>query len=136
MTRRGALLCALLVPLALGACSKADQPEDAVWGKQPCEHCKMVLSEPRHAAQAISARGDRLFFDDLGCLLEHERARGEELPRAWVRSEQGAWIDARRARYATGARTPMDYGYASSEAGPLGLQDVKRQIAARTGGRP
>jgi copper chaperone NosL len=135
MTRRSVLLGALLVPMALGACGKADRAEDAVWGKQPCAHCKMVLSEPRHAAQALDSDGDRLFFDDLGCLLEHERNRGAELPRAWVKNEQGAWMDARRARYATGARTPMNYGYTSSEAGPLSLRDVKRQITERTGAR-
>ncbi|HEY6556875.1 MAG TPA: hypothetical protein VI072_06365 [Polyangiaceae bacterium] len=136
MTRRGLLACAALLALSGAGCQKQKTPEDAVWGKQPCDHCKMVLSEPRHAAQVITDRGERLFFDDLGCMLEHERAQGGKPAHAWVRSEQGSWIDARQARYAAGARTPMDYGYASSPVGTLSLEDVKRRIAERAGASP
>jgi copper chaperone NosL len=136
VTRRALLVSAALLALSGAGCQKQNAPEDAVWGKQPCDHCKMVLSEPRHAAQVVTDRGERLFFDDLGCMLEHERAQGRAPAYAWVRSEQGAWIDARQARYGTGARTPMDYGYASSSVGTLSLADVKRQIAERAGASP
>ena len=136
MTRRSVLAGAVLLALSGVGCGKQNEPEDAVWGKQPCDHCKMVLSEPRHAAQVVTGAGQRLFFDDLGCMLEHERAQGRAPLHAWVRSEQGSWIDAQKARYTAGARTPMDYGYASSPAGSLSLQDVKRRIAERKGAGP
>lgn len=136
MTRRRVVLGAVLLALAMAGCSNADQPEEAVWGKQPCAHCKMVLSEPRHAAQGVTSGGERLHFDDLGCMLEYQRKQRAVLARAWVKSAEGAWIDARSARYAPGARTPMDYGYASNPAGELTLGDVERRIAARAGARP
>jgi copper chaperone NosL len=136
MNRVVALWLALVFGvLCVAACQKRDRPEDPVWGKQPCDHCKMILSEPRHAAQAIAPQGDRLFFDDLGCMLEHERARKTPPEHAWVRDDQGAWIDARATRYAKGARTPMDYGFASSASGTLKLEDVKREILQRVGAR-
>jgi copper chaperone NosL len=136
MKRRGFLVCGVMLLAAAASCSNPDRAADAVWGKQPCEHCKMVLSEPRHAAQMITRDGTRLFFDDLGCMIEYERARAETPKRVWVRNEQGAWIDASTARYEHGARTPMDYGFASSDHGRLSLADVKRQLARGTGGPP
>lgn len=120
--------------LALGlfavACQTADGPVDPVWGKQLCSTCRMIVSEPAYAAQLIDQGGKRHFFDDIGCmdafLVEHSKTP----PRGtWVRSNE-RWVDATSARYASGARSPMDYGFVPKEQGPLDFASVRREAAA------
>jgi len=93
----------------LFACQVATGPVDPVWGKQACEHCMMLLSDRRAAAQVQRDDGSHVHFDDIGCMMawlaEHDRAlRGR-----WVRDGDG-WVAAAQARYGTGHTTPMDYG--------------------------
>lgn len=127
MNRR-ALLAGLL---ALAACSRADGPVDPVWGKEPCAHCRMLVGDKAHAAQA-SHDGERRYFDDLGCMvlwLEDRRFAGA---RAWARdAEDGRWVDARTARYSDGARTPMDFGLAAKKSGPLGWDEARARVMAK-----
>ena len=120
--------------LALGifavACQTADGPVDPVWGKQLCSTCRMIVSEPAYAAELVDERGARHFFDDIGCLdaylVEHSKAE----PRGvWVRSGE-RWVDAKSARYASGAPSPMDYGFVAKEQGPLDFATVRRESAA------
>jgi copper chaperone NosL len=77
----GTLLMGLVV---LGCDPGTNEPKEPVWGKQPCEHCAMVLSDKDHGAQLVTKDDERLFFDDLGCMaawsLEHEGAAAHE----WV----------------------------------------------------
>lgn len=101
----------------LFACAKADSPIDPVWGKEPCAHCRMLVSERRYAAQA-AADGERKFFDDIGCMVLWVAENKAE--RVWVQDpEQNRWVDAKSARYVEGAKTPMDYGFeARAEGAP------------------
>src|SRR5690349_14924131 len=104
--RRRALLQLALV--ALASCAEDTAPVDPVWGKQPCASCGMVVGDRRYAAQILAPSGERRFFDDPGCLVQHLADRKLEPRGAWVREARGdRWLDARAARYARGARTPM-----------------------------
>lgn len=123
--RRGALrvVAASLFTVVLStgtACSRSDGPLDPVWGKEPCAHCKMLVSDRVHAAQ-VSLGGERLYFDDIGCMalwLDVQEKRASEPVRAWVRDAAGpGWLEARSARYASGARTPMDFGFEARSGG-------------------
>lgn len=119
------------ISLALVSCAKTDQPVDPVWGKQPCAHCSMLVSDKRFAAQLVTTGGDRHYFDDIGCMVlwAHEHAGAPKLE--WVRDAQGRWIDAKAARYAKGARTPMDYGFEPSDGGEASWSDVERSVLER-----
>lgn len=135
MNRRGFCLVSLTL---LAACKgEGDAALDPVWGKQPCEHCKMLVDDRRSAAQAVVA-GDRFYFDDVGCLvawLSESKRDG----RVWVRTEAGSgWIDARDARFVSGQKTPMDFGYVPSAAGDLDWGKVNEGVLARLskGGAP
>jgi hypothetical protein len=123
-------LAALAVAAALLACDDATQPTDPVWGKQPCAACSMLVSERRHAAELTTARGDRLFFDDVGCLAHYLRHAHPDVRGMWARAESG-WVDARAARYARGQKTPMDYGFTAAADGDASFDDVERALAAR-----
>ncbi|MBS4192177.1 nitrous oxide reductase accessory protein NosL [Bacillus sp. FJAT-49705] len=68
-------------------------------------------------AQALNSKGENLFFDDSGCLLNYERKTGEKLDEKWVRDYLSAdWIDAEKAiPVHSDMQTPMKYGYAFFE---------------------
>lgn len=115
--RRSALLG--LAAALIVACSKSDTPADPVWGKEPCAHCKMLVSDKRYAAQVVHD-GERFYFDDVGCMVlwldEHDGAS----KRAWVRDDaKGAWVDARTSTYADGKKTPMDFGFEVASGGAV-----------------
>lgn len=68
-----------LLSLGLGAGCRGESaggPPEIRYGEHECDRCRMIISEERTAAAALS-EGAELRFDDLGCL------------RAWVRSPQG-----------------------------------------------
>jgi copper chaperone NosL len=124
--------------LFLLACTQGPEKAiDPVWGKQACDHCMMLLSEPRSSAQVVLIDGTRRFFDDVGCLVEWLKSTHTSAVSAWVRSPHGnTWIDARAAHYSTGQHTPMDYGFLPADKG-LSFEQldsaVRERSASRTG---
>lgn len=108
----------VLLAWTLLACGRdPDQPVDPVWGKEPCAHCAMLVGEPRTAAQAVNTHGDRVFFDDIGCLVLWAAEQKNGPPRRrWVHAATGkAWLPAGTARYLGGQPTPMDFGFVAAE---------------------
>lgn len=68
-------------------------------------------------AQAITADGERVFFDDSGCLLNAERQEEQKFAQAWVRDmDTMEWIsDEEVTIVKADIQTPMKYGYAFFE---------------------
>jgi copper chaperone NosL len=109
--------------LLVAGCGRATDlsPPAIVYGEHECEHCKMIISEQRHAAALAVREGrnvSRWAFDDVGCLLdwlgEHPPA-GEWTP--YVHDlTTGEWLDARTARFVQSERleTPMASQLAAS----------------------
>jgi copper chaperone NosL len=119
-----------MVVLVVASCGRSvPAPEEPVWGKQPCANCAMLLSEKAHGAQVLTAEGDRLFFDDLGCLVAW--SMDKQAPGAqWVRTtDTQSWLTTDRAHFAPAAHTPMDFGFvATSQPGPLDWQQVTEAV--------
>jgi copper chaperone NosL len=108
----------LVVLFSFGCEPPLDQPVEPVWGKQACDHCMMLVSERRTAAQVVLVGGQRKFFDDPGCLVEWLSVTGHVPMGTWVRAvDDKGWIDAYATHFAGGHRTPMDFGYLSSARG-------------------
>lgn len=126
---RAPSLAAALFASALSACEDLSAPKDPVWNKQPCDHCHMVVSDPRYAAQLTTRDGKRLYYDDIGCLAERINKSSADIAHAWVREGSGTWRDAYQARYARGDKTPMDYGFVPSDKGPLDFKALLREVA-------
>lgn len=108
-------------------------PGEIHWDRQTCEHCQMVISERRHAAQ-LRAPGERNVhaFDDVGCALlwlDQQGLTDAEPPlEVWVRDTHDAnWIDGRSARFDSGHPTPMQYGWATGARG-LDLPGVHQRV--------
>jgi hypothetical protein len=98
-----------------------DRAIDPAWGKQPCGHCAMLLQDREAAAEVVTKAGERLFFDDIGCMvswIDDKKASHVEAAHAWVRAPGGGgWVDARATLYTAGARTPMDFGFLAVREG-------------------
>lgn len=128
------LLAAVVLSLTLSGSGCSEErsagPQVVNWNTDTCERCRMVLSDPKYAAQvrfrAPEGRSQVRLFDDLGCAvlwLEDKPFREAASTEIWVTDwRRGDWIDAQAATYVPGQRTPMGYGLgAQPESGQAGL---------------
>lgn len=105
----------VLLALAALACEKSDRAIDPVWGKQQCAACGMIVGERRTAAEVLTTEGDRLFFDDPGCMVVWLSTHAKQDRHTWAKdAERGEWLEASTAHWKSGAKTPMDYGWEAS----------------------
>ncbi|WP_070119370.1 nitrous oxide reductase accessory protein NosL [Bacillus marinisedimentorum] len=96
----------------------------AVEPKEPsaddkCAFCNMKVYGQEHemgahTAQMVTEDGEHLYFDDIGCLLNHEHETDGEPAAAWVRDyNTKEWIPAEEAvPVKADIKTPMKYGVA------------------------
>jgi copper chaperone NosL len=117
----------LLAIVALSGCAQAVGPAAIDTANDTCAQCRMIISEPRFAAQIVASRDEPMLFDDIGCLREYlagHPARTDAL--VFVADHRtGVWVPAPRAIYTRSRqRTPMGSGLlahadaASREADP------------------
>lgn len=116
----------MLLALLLAACgTDPNAPPELAWDRQACDHCGMLLSEPRHAAALVTREGRTLAFDDPGCLF---RAMLSEAPRVsamWFHSSQGeAWYREDQVAFLPGGQTPMGSGLLAVPVGTPGAVSV------------
>ena len=123
----------LMLCLLLAACDPgAARPVDPAWSKQPCAHCMMLLSDKHTAAQLWLASGERRYFDDVGCLVSSLADEKLSPAAIWVRTPDGlGWAPAATAHFASGGRTPMDFGYVPADVG-ISWAELVRQVRSRT----
>jgi copper chaperone NosL len=94
----------------------------------------MVVGDKRYAAQVVSD-GERRFFDDLGCMVLWMETHKTE--RAWAHDAQGgSWVDAKLARYAAGARTPMGFGVEAHAGAPMEFGEMHDRVVAQSRKQP
>ncbi|MFQ5698755.1 MAG: nitrous oxide reductase accessory protein NosL [Myxococcota bacterium] len=127
------------IALIAGSCSKAPSsgPAPIAYDRDRCEHCQMLISDPRYAAEVRLPGDPRVHkFDDLGGALAwleaNSAAPGAAAPEIWVRDvDSDRWLDATHAWYTTGAPSPMRYGFAAHADpvdGGLPFAHVRRQL--------
>lgn len=88
--------------------------------KDSCIYCEMGIphgDDPKmlFTAQAITAEGERLFFDDSGCLENAEAEASEPFSEAWVKDfTTNEWISKSVSTvvYDENLETQMSYHYA------------------------
>jgi copper chaperone NosL len=108
-----------------------------------CAFCNMKVYTEKDpmgvfTAQAKTADGDYVFFDDSGCLLNSPRKDGVQYEEKWVRDYiTSEWIEADSAiPVKADIKTPMKYGYAffkdqeSAEKFISENEDKKAQLAS------
>jgi len=113
------VLIASLFLMILSSCKNEVDftPRKINYDRDVCYVCKMGLADPKYDVQAINEQGQVRWYDDLGCLAEDMRDhdfntwKGQTY-KIWIGdAETGKWIDAEKASYRFGDRTPMGYGY-------------------------
>ena len=91
------------------------------------------LERPALRRAARTDEGERLFFDDVGCMVLDIDQRGLGAPRAWARDGQsGLWLDARTARYLAGAPSPMDFGFEARAGDGVAWDDLRAAVSAKS----
>lgn len=142
-TRRRLLGGAVVVLAAqpLFACGQVDgtQPARIVYDRDTCDHCAMLISERKFAAQCFTPKtGKHQKFDDVGCMVawtSERRLVDEAETRLWVASHRDGttWLDARAASYDDGVNSPMGYGFAAKPPGEgrLDFKTVKASAQKR-----
>ncbi len=140
-----------LSPLAaaLSACGRSGSwPEGMVeikWDRDTCARCSMVISDRRFAAEMRGGEKDIAFkFDDIGCAVFWMRDKAQEHPwlanaatRFWVADSSGngeRWLEARKAHYAGGKKSPMGYNQgalAHAEAGAFDFSQMSSHVLAK-----
>jgi copper chaperone NosL len=145
----GLLLLSLF--LATAACSAGatlDQPPDIRYGEDACDHCGMIINEPRFAASYVTEDGETRRFDDIGNMMAHYAQYNENVAAFWVHDyESEEWMRAEEAHYvvSSGIHTPMGHGVVAfddaARAGHLAgteegrVLDFPELVAYYTGGK-
>lgn len=119
-----ALIGAMSLTVLMFSCSRQTDysPRKINYERDICAQCLMGIADSLWAVQSINSLGDVLWFDDIGCLFEYMRTDNwkkfvnHQKVQIWVGNTQnGGWIDAKKAYYNFGKHTPMGYGYSAVE---------------------
>lgn len=136
-----ALFAMFIALVAVGACSD-DPPTGPVeihYGRDTCDFCGMIISDPRFASQIRGGPGHKAYkFDDIGdalLFLDRQPWKDEADVEFWVMDvDRGkTWLDARKAHYLGGLQSPMAHGFGAVADPREGSVDFEamRKIAAR-----
>jgi hypothetical protein len=86
----------------------------------------MQLQSKLHSAQAVLPDGKTYFFDDPGCLALWLKGKDYSKMKLWVYTDDThRYIDAKKAWYKLGDKTPMNYGFGAYEKKVDGAVDFK-----------
>jgi len=134
---KAALLAGLVL---LAACKDDNGPVDVQYGREACENCGMLISDPHYATELRGGADNHVHkFDDMGdAVLWLDRKSGwsqTDLKEFWVMNSDDAktWLDARKAFYVR-ASTPMDYGFSAvpdQRDGAITFEEMRQTILAR-----
>ncbi|MBM4383514.1 MAG: hypothetical protein FJ091_09115 [Deltaproteobacteria bacterium] len=142
MRERALRLLALAGVLAvLGAAAwwlarPSEGPAPVAYDRVACAHCRMLVSEPRFAAQLRRGTGEVLFYDDPGCLLLHRLQLADPESHAWFHdSRSDRWLDDEAVAFLRVAESPMGYGFAAVPRDTEGAEDGGAALAHIESGR-
>lgn len=105
------LVLLFLCVIIFSACGEV-APEPAKLNADNCEHCKMTIADPKFVAEFINSKGRIYKFDDVYCLIEFNKQKGEEAgARLYVADyvNNNTFIEVANANYCRGGniKSPM-----------------------------
>ena len=110
--------------------SKDGKPVEFKKNEVQCVECTMQLETKLHTAQAVMPSGRVYFFDDPGCLAKWYMKHKDPKIKLWVyTNDSKRYVDARRAWYKLGDKTPMNYGFGAYEKRVEGSVDFDEFVA-------
>lgn len=107
------------------SCAPAlSEPTPIAYDHVACDHCGMLVSDPRFAAQLVTRDGDRHEFDDPACLFLWMVDHTPQMGNAWFRDhstmESEVWLSWREVGFVEAEQTPMGGGWGAVPAGTVG----------------
>ena len=129
-----------IVLLSGGCWPQKSGPEKIRYDREACEICRMIISDPRFAAQIRGGERQKIYkFDDVGdavIWLEGKPWKNSPDTKIWVMSMRDGktWLEAQKAWYLPGQVSPMDYGFgalAAREKGAISWDGMRKIIIAR-----
>ena len=120
------IIAAVLLLLAL-AC-QADQRPQAIEAHDACASCRMAISQPQYAAEAVDKEGVAYKFDDIGCMLRYLKEHTLPQRRLYVMDYVNRqWLEAERAVFvrSDAIASPMAGGLAAFRDQPAARQFLK-----------
>ena len=100
----------VVVAVVSGGTRPPDAPVPIPWDREPCAHCHMQIGEPRHAVQLVTAEGQVVDFDDVGCALAYLKAHNPVVHRLWFHGEGEQWLGTDVVGFVKTDLTPMGSG--------------------------
>ena len=121
----------------LGGCFGEPEtgPVEIVYGRDSCDYCRMIISDPRFAAEIRRGPGRKVYkFDDVGdavFFLDEQSWKDEEGVEFWVMNVRDGktWLDARASYYISGQQSPMAYGFGAVPNAGEGAIDYATMVA-------
>ena len=137
--RAAQLLCALFAALLLSGCwGEPDTgPVEIKYGRDSCDFCRMIISDPRYAAQIRGGPRHKAYkFDDIGDamhFLKMQDWKDDPKLEIWVMDVDAGktWLDARKANYVQGMKSPMNYGFgavAEARDGTISYEEMRKTV--------
>lgn len=132
------MLASLMLLLAGCSDEPATGPVPIKFGRDTCDFCRMVITDPRHAAQIRGGPGHKAYkYDDLGEGLIHlgrQAWKDDANVEIWVMDVNNGktWLDARKAFYIPVRQSPMGFNYgaiAASKPGALTFEEFRAASA-------
>jgi copper chaperone NosL len=122
------------------ACSPSiDEPAPIAYDHVACDHCGMMVSDARFAAQLTTREGERLEFDDPACVFQYIAQEGPLLAHAWFRDSsapEDAWLDWQEVAFVAATGAPMNGGVAAVPVGTEGSFSFSEASTRVLGGAP
>jgi copper chaperone NosL len=90
-------------------CAKG--PVEIAIGQDVCDHCRMVITDIRFAAEIVNQNGKVFKFDSIECMVAH-RADVANIHSLWVQDflNPSEWIEAHQAVYLKSENLPSPMG--------------------------
>lgn len=112
-----------MITLLLACATDPNAPPEVAFDHVACDHCSMLLSEPRHAAVLRERQGKERYFDDPGCLFTFVMEKHPAIAQMWFHTEHG-FVREDEVAFSTGAHTPMGSGLLAVPVGTPGAVGV------------
>lgn len=89
------------------------EPAEIEYGFDSCSFCKMIITDPLHASQRVTAKGRVYKYDAIECLI-NDRSEWQNQDLAYLLvvdyNRPGTFIDAKTATYVISPAIPSPMG--------------------------
>jgi copper chaperone NosL len=126
----------MIAGLLLACATPRNEPAELAYDHVACDHCGMVVSDPRFAAQMTTATGERHEFDDPACVFLYIQDHTPAIAHVWFHDstpgadEAAAWLDWQMVSFEEVSGAPMDGGLGAVPlaAGPMSFSEASTRV--------